>query len=68
MGAVIAGDHIAEPFLHGKAIFNHGFTFGGHPMACAVALANIDVIEREGLCAARARERRGLRAYAREPA
>jgi adenosylmethionine-8-amino-7-oxononanoate aminotransferase len=50
MGAVIAGDHIAEPFLHGKAIFNHGFTFGGHPIACAVALANIDVLEREGLC------------------
>jgi adenosylmethionine-8-amino-7-oxononanoate aminotransferase len=50
MGAVIAGDHIAEPFLHGKAIFNHGFTFGGHPVACAIALANFDVIEREGLC------------------
>ena len=50
MGAVITGDHIAEPFLHGKAIFNHGFTFGGHPVACAVALANVDVIEREGLC------------------
>jgi adenosylmethionine-8-amino-7-oxononanoate aminotransferase len=50
MGAVIAGDHIAEPFLHGKEIFNHGFTFGGHPMACAVALANIEVIERERLC------------------
>ena len=50
LGAVIAGDHIAEPFLHGKAIFNHGFTFGGHPVACATALANIDVIEREGLC------------------
>src|SRR5436309_5105158 len=50
LGAMIAADHIAEPFLHGKAIFNHGFTFGGHPVACAVALANIDVIEREGLC------------------
>jgi adenosylmethionine-8-amino-7-oxononanoate aminotransferase len=50
MGAVIAGDHIAEPFLHGDAIFNHGFTFGGHPIACATALANIDIIEREGLC------------------
>ena len=50
LGAVIAGDHIAEPFLHGKEIFNHGFTFGGHPIACAVALANIDVIEREELC------------------
>jgi adenosylmethionine-8-amino-7-oxononanoate aminotransferase len=27
----------------------HGFTFGGHPMSCAIALANIDVIEREGV-------------------
>ena len=50
MGALIAGDHVAEPFLHGKAIFNHGFTFGGHPVASAVALANIEVMEREGLC------------------
>jgi len=50
LGAVIAADHIAEPFMHGRAIFNHGFTFGGHPVACATALANIDVIEREGLC------------------
>jgi adenosylmethionine-8-amino-7-oxononanoate aminotransferase len=50
LGAVIAGDHVAEPFLHGKAIFNHGFTFGGHPVACAVALANIELIERERLC------------------
>ena len=50
LGAVIAADHVAEPFLHGKAIFNHGFTFGGHPVACAVALANIDVMEREDLC------------------
>jgi adenosylmethionine-8-amino-7-oxononanoate aminotransferase len=51
LGAMIAGDHIAEPFMHGKVAFNHGFTFGGHPVACAVALANIDVIEREELCA-----------------
>jgi adenosylmethionine-8-amino-7-oxononanoate aminotransferase len=50
LGAVIAGDHIAEPFLHGTELFNHGFTFGGHPIACAVALANIDVMEREDLC------------------
>ena len=50
LGAVIAADHIAEPFLHGTETFTHGFTFGGHPMACAVALANIDVMEREDLC------------------
>ncbi len=47
MGAVITTDRVAEPFLHERAIFNHGFTFGGHPMACAVAMANIDVMERE---------------------
>ncbi|HEY4810439.1 MAG TPA: aminotransferase class III-fold pyridoxal phosphate-dependent enzyme, partial [Solirubrobacteraceae bacterium] len=50
LGAVIAADHVAEPFLHGKAVFNHGFTFGGHPVACAVGLANIDIIESEDLC------------------
>ncbi len=50
MGAVIASDRVAEPFLHGMASFTHGFTFGGHPMACATAMANIDVLEREQLC------------------
>ncbi len=50
LGALIAGDHIAEPFLHGKAVFNHGFTFGGHPVACAVGLANIDIMAEEDLC------------------
>jgi adenosylmethionine-8-amino-7-oxononanoate aminotransferase len=58
MGAVITADHVIEPFLHGKAIFNHGFTFGGHPMAAAVAMANIDVMEREDLCG-RVREKEG---------
>jgi len=50
MGAVIASDRVAEPFLHGDSTFVHGFTFGGHPIACATASANIDVIEREQLC------------------
>ncbi len=49
MGAVITSDRVAEPFLHGTETFVHGFTFGGHPMACATAMANIDVLEREGL-------------------
>jgi len=49
MGAVIASDRVAEPFLHGMASFTHGFTFGGHPMACATAMANIDVLEQEQL-------------------
>jgi adenosylmethionine-8-amino-7-oxononanoate aminotransferase len=50
LGAVIATDKVAEPFMHGDKSFNHGITFGGHPMGCAVALANIDIFERENLC------------------
>ncbi|HET7053083.1 MAG TPA: aspartate aminotransferase family protein [Solirubrobacterales bacterium] len=50
MGAVIADDRIAEPFMQGDASFAHGFTFGGHPVASAVAMANLDVYEHEDLC------------------
>jgi adenosylmethionine-8-amino-7-oxononanoate aminotransferase len=58
MGAVIVSDRVAEPFMHGKEMFTHGFTFGGHPMAAAVALANLDIFEREDLCG-RVREKEG---------
>jgi adenosylmethionine-8-amino-7-oxononanoate aminotransferase len=50
MGAMIVADHVAEPFMEGSESFVHGFTFGGHPVAAAVALANIDLMEREDLC------------------
>ncbi len=50
MGALIVSDRVAEPFQHGTAMFSHGFTFGGHPIAAAVALANIAILEREDLC------------------
>jgi adenosylmethionine-8-amino-7-oxononanoate aminotransferase len=49
MGAVIATDRIAEPFMQGTNSFTHGFTFGGHPICSAVALANLDAMEREGV-------------------
>ncbi|MCO5316281.1 MAG: aspartate aminotransferase family protein [Solirubrobacterales bacterium] len=49
MGAVIASDRIAEPFLEDGAMFAHGFTFAGHPVASAVALANLEIMEREDL-------------------
>jgi adenosylmethionine-8-amino-7-oxononanoate aminotransferase len=49
MGALIVSDAIAEPFMHDKAMFAHGFTFGAHPVAAAAALANIEIFEREGL-------------------
>ena len=49
MGAVITADKVIEPFLEGNNSFAHGFTWGGHPMCAAVALANLDVFESEGL-------------------
>ncbi|HEV8558272.1 MAG TPA: aspartate aminotransferase family protein [Actinophytocola sp.] len=49
LGAMIASDRLAEPFLSGASWFAHGVTFGGHPVAAAVALANLDIFEREGL-------------------
>jgi adenosylmethionine-8-amino-7-oxononanoate aminotransferase len=50
MGAVIASDRVAEPFMEGTDMFTHGFTFGGHPVCAAAALANLDIFEREDLC------------------
>src|SRR3954469_24298919 len=49
MGAVIASDRIFEPFAKGTTSFAHGITFGGHPVASAVALANLDVFANEGI-------------------
>jgi hypothetical protein len=49
MGAMIASDRLFEPFRHGTEMFAHGYTWGGHPVGAAVALANLDVFEREGL-------------------
>jgi adenosylmethionine-8-amino-7-oxononanoate aminotransferase len=48
-GAMIASDRLMEPFLHGTNSFAHGYTFGGHPVAAAVALANLDIFENEGI-------------------
>ncbi len=49
LGAMIASDRLMEPFLSGTESFAHGYTFGGHPVATAVANANLDIFEREGL-------------------
>jgi len=47
IGAVIAADHIVEPFLDGTAMYAHGITFGGHPVQAAIALKNIEIMKRE---------------------
>ncbi|MDT4892253.1 MAG: hypothetical protein QOE97_1288 [Pseudonocardiales bacterium] len=49
IGACIVSDRIAEPFWSGTDYFPHGYTFGGHPVSAAVAMANLDIFEREGL-------------------
>jgi adenosylmethionine-8-amino-7-oxononanoate aminotransferase len=50
LGAVIANEKVIEPFFsQPKAAFTHGITFGGHPLSCAIALANLEIFEREGL-------------------
>jgi adenosylmethionine-8-amino-7-oxononanoate aminotransferase len=49
IGAMIASDKLFEPFKHGDTTFYHGYTFGGHPVSAAVAMANLDIFEREGL-------------------
>jgi adenosylmethionine-8-amino-7-oxononanoate aminotransferase len=48
-GAMIVSDRLAEPFLRDTNWFAHGITFGGHPVAAAVAMANLDIFEREDL-------------------
>jgi adenosylmethionine-8-amino-7-oxononanoate aminotransferase len=49
MGAVIVSDKIAEPLYEDGRMLLHGITFGGHPVAAAVALRNIEIFEREGV-------------------
>ena len=49
LGAMVASDRLFEPFNDGKTTFGHGYTFGGHPVSSAVALANLDIFEREGI-------------------
>jgi adenosylmethionine-8-amino-7-oxononanoate aminotransferase len=49
LGAMIASDRLAAPFLDDTNWFAHGVTFGGHPVASAVALSNLDIFEREDL-------------------
>jgi hypothetical protein len=49
MGGMLVSDRLMEPFSAGSATFLHGVTFAGHPVCCAVAMANLDVFEKEDL-------------------
>ena len=48
LSAVLVGDRMAEVLAKGGEYY-HGYTYSGHPVCCAVAMANLDIIEREGL-------------------
>jgi adenosylmethionine-8-amino-7-oxononanoate aminotransferase len=47
IGALIASDAVMQPFLEGTNVYANGMTFGGHPVQCAVALKNIEIMKRE---------------------
>jgi adenosylmethionine-8-amino-7-oxononanoate aminotransferase len=49
IGATIVSEKVYEPFKHGSTSFYHGYTFGGHPVSSAVALANLDIFDEEKL-------------------
>jgi adenosylmethionine-8-amino-7-oxononanoate aminotransferase len=49
LGATLVSDRIYEPFNNADNTFMHGYTFGGHPVACAAALENFDIFEEEDL-------------------
>jgi adenosylmethionine-8-amino-7-oxononanoate aminotransferase len=49
LGGMLVSDRLMEPFAAGPSTFLHGVTFAGHPVSCAVAMANLDVFEKEDL-------------------
>jgi putrescine aminotransferase len=49
LGGVMVGDRVAKVLIEQGGEFNHGYTYSGHPVACAVALANLELMERENL-------------------
>jgi len=51
MGGVLMSDKVAEPFFDGRADYNNGYTFGGHPVGAAVALKSLEILEREDVLA-----------------
>jgi putrescine aminotransferase len=49
LGGVMVGNRVAQVLIEQGGEFNHGYTYSGHPVACAVALANLELMERENL-------------------
>ena len=49
LSAAMIGDRMAELLIGSGGEFQHGYTYSGHPVCCAVGLANLDIIKNEGL-------------------
>jgi putrescine aminotransferase len=49
LGGVMVGERVARVLIDQGGDFNHGYTYSGHPVSCAVGLANVRLIQREGL-------------------
>ena len=59
LGGVVVGKRVAKVLIEQGGDFNHGYTYSGHPTACAVALANIEILEKGGFVE-RVRDETGL--------
>jgi adenosylmethionine-8-amino-7-oxononanoate aminotransferase len=51
IGAVLVADDVFDAFASERAMYAHGITFGGHPVQCAIALKNLEIMERDGIVA-----------------
>ena len=49
IGGLMVGDRVANTLIDKGGDFNHGFTYSGHPAACAVALKNICILKEENI-------------------
>ena len=47
IGAVLVADKVYDAFGDEKSMYSHGITFGGHPVGCAIALKNLEIMKRE---------------------
>jgi adenosylmethionine-8-amino-7-oxononanoate aminotransferase len=62
IGAVLVADRVYEAFDNERAMYYHGITFGGHPVACAVALQNLEIMERDNIVTGVANQEEAFRA------
>jgi adenosylmethionine-8-amino-7-oxononanoate aminotransferase len=49
IGAVLVADKVFDAFSTEMGMYSHGITFGGHPVGCAIALKNLEIMERDGI-------------------